>query len=139
MTWNTENSEIVAINGYCVSTSTANFYLPLTGGTEESSSEGGSFVSYTPNGKTGRILSINVLPSTTMGATIITFYDRNQAATFGTKTVTIGTGLNIIDFTTGMGSGTNEFDGEGSILVGLNPATGGTTILFSVLFERNIF
>lgn len=139
MNWDDESVEVVPLNGSCASTSTSNFYVPLAGGINESNLTTSSQTNYIPNGKIGRVNSINIISSVAMGVTVISFYDKNAAATFGTKTVTLVTGLNHINFIDGMSTGTNNFVGDGPILIGLNPTTGGTDIFYSVILERQLF
>jgi len=76
-----------------------------------------------------------------MGSTVITLYDRGVGAVIGTKTVTLlGPDIiNRIDFTTDlMDSGTNEFNGQDGIILGLNPSAGGGDINYSIIYERGL-
>lgn len=141
MSWNNRASDLVPLNGICTTTLTTNFYLPLTGRSVEDANVDALTVSYVPNGKTGLLRSLCISSSTAMGVTVITIYDRDAGAVIGTKTVTLlGPDiLNNVIFTNQMDSGTNEFDGDGAIAIGINPATGGDTITFSTIFERGLF
>lgn len=139
MNFNDENSKVVPISGSCNSTSTANFYIPLAGGVNESNLTTTSQTNYIPNGKIGRVHSIHIISAVAMGITVISFYDKKAASTFGTKTVTLVAGLNHINFVEGMDTGTNNFNGAGPILIGFNPTTGGTDIFYSAIFERQLF
>jgi len=139
MTWNTDNSEIVAINGSYVYTGTSTRYLPLTGTTTESSSSINADVTLIGNGKTSLLLSVNFMTDSVMGLTAFTL--REAGSLIATKTVNINTADIVyrVDFTNGTDSSsdTNEFTGDVSI--GVNPTTAGSTNLFSVVFERGLF
>ena len=71
----------------------------------------------------GTLVSIEFSTSTvTPGSTIFTLYDVVGATDLGTKTVTItgSNALNVIDFTTGLDSGTNAFTKK-RLAIGVDP------------------
>jgi len=139
MTWNTENSEIVGISGRYTGTATTLIFLPLTGTTIEPTSSTNPDATLVSNGKTSRLLSVNFMTDSAMGLTAFTLDE--AGSTIATKTVDIDTTDIIyrIDFTIGTDSAsdTNEF--TGNVSIGVNPTTGGSTNLFSVVFERGLF
>lgn len=138
MTWNNENSEIISINGSYTGTSLVQIYLPLTGTTNESTTATDADVTFLSNSKTVKILSVNFMTTSAMGATVFTILA--NGSTIGTKTVTIDTTDVVfrIDFETELDSGTNETL-LNEIGVGVNPATAGSVQNFSVVIERNLF
>ena len=133
-------NDLVPINNLYVSASTSLLYMPLVGATAEQVTPGAIEVAYTPNNKVGRLLEINIKSSSAMGSTIFTIYDNNAAAVIGTKTVTLAgvDTIQKIDFTQGLDSGTNVFDGVGTISVGVDVATAANNVFYSIIFERGI-
>ena len=138
MTWNNKNSEIVGINNRYTGTATTLIYLPLTGTSiEQVTIETDN--KYPGNTKTSRLLSISFMTNSVMGVTAFTLLE--DGSTIATKTVDIDTADIVyrVDFTIGMDnpSDTNEFTGQ--TVIGVNPTTGGSTNLFSIVFERGLF
>jgi len=140
MTWNTENSEIVAINGAYAYTGTDLRQIPLAGTTTEAGFTNQSGVAYIPNNKPGQVLSLMIKSTTAMDSTVFTI-SLDGVGVIGTKTVDIDASDTLfkIDFMLGMNTGTNDFSGENPVSIAVTPTTGGGTITFSALFERGLF
>lgn len=136
MTWNTENSEIIGINGGYVNTGTVLVYIPLTGTIDENTSTHPNN-SFLGNGKVSRVLCFEIMTDSVMGSTVIGIVDGGVEV--GTKTVNINATDTLfkVDFTEGMDSGTNEFSDR--VRISVNPATGGSSQNFSVVIERGLF
>ena len=142
MTWNTENSEIVAINGVYVSTSTSKVRIPLAGSTAEAVGHTDVVVRYLPNNKKGRLLSINFMTDSVMGETVFELFESEGAGAIGTVTenISVADVIYRIDFPSRLDAGgTAEFDGDNPIVIGVTPTTAGSTQIFSVVFERSLF
>lgn len=137
MTWNNKTSDIIAINGSYTGTSLDVVYIPLAGSTTEAIDPEDVNVNFHGNSKTGRVLSINFMTDSVMGLTDFTIV--LDGTLIGTKTVNINTADIIynIKFSEGMDSGTNEFNDF--VAIGVNPATAGSSQVYSVVFEMGLF
>ena len=124
------------INGGYTSASAAKFYIPLNGTIEEKSTPSleNYESNYVPNG-IGKLISISIIPATTMGSTEVSIYDLDAAADIGTKSASCSSGtITTISFESGV-TGTNEFDGDGTIAIGIDPSINGVSVNFSLIFE----
>ena len=124
------------INGGYTSSNGDLWYIPLNGTITENPSYDPAKPEaiYVPNGA-GKLISISIIPTTTMGDAEVSIWDDNIGGTIGTKTASCSSGtITTIDFTTGV-TGTNEFDGDGTIAIGIDPSINGVSVNFSLIFE----
>lgn len=111
-------------------------YIPLTGSTADDTDINASAVHFPVPGP-GILECITFVTSaTTPGSTVFTLKEAD-GTTLGTKTVALVGSFeyNLIDFTTGLDSGTNKFDGTKMIVIGVNATSGTDDSQLLVTFE----
>ena len=137
MTWAKKSYTFIK-NIRWFSTSTAKYFIPMTGSTNENTSGGNSGVNLCPT-NSGRLTKIDLVSDVTPGTTILTIED-DVAGTIGTVSFTYnGSGvLTTLNFPEDLDSGTNEFDGVGRISIGLDVAASAGTGQAVATFEIDL-
>lgn len=126
-------------NGVYASSSTSNVYITLTGTESENTTPTiGAVIFVPPN--SGLLRSISFENSGAAGTTVLTLYDNTVGGVLGTKTFNFASADTVyeVDFTKGLDSGTNRFNGLGTIAIGFNPASASNTTRFVVNFEIDL-
>ena len=136
MTWKQKNTYTFIRNNGLFSTSTALYYLPLTGTVTEQTSPTTTQVQFLPT-NSGKVSNMTFQTNDTPGDCLFTI--RDDDGTLGTKTVSISgpNTINVIDFSS-MDSGTNEFDGTKKIQIGFTPTASAESSSFTVTFDIDL-
>lgn len=103
---------------------TTKYYIPLTGNQGESANADEAVCQFLPS-NSGRLLNISFSGGVAGGSTIVTLEDAT-AGTLATKTFTWSGNdtINVVDFTSGLDSGTNKFNGLSRIRIGVDVSVG---------------
>lgn len=138
MTWAKKTYKF-SKNGTYFSTSTNLLYIPLTGSDSEVTDPTSSLANLVPS-NSGRLNSIDFRNTGFAGSTIITLYDNNVGGVIGTKTFNLAISNTVyhVDFTTGLDSGVNYFDGAGMIAIGVNTTASGGNVRYTANFEIDL-
>lgn len=126
----------ICTRGFYVPSSSTKRYFPMSGTTSDQTTKGDTNRFIVPSA--GRLESIALYVDETHTGAVITL--ENASGILGTKTVNVvaNTPL-IIDFTTGLDSGTNEFGADDVVYVAyyhINQASADTN--FTLIFEQDI-
>jgi len=138
LSWNNKNTYRFSKVIKWFSSSTSKYYMPMSGSVNESSDADNAVVQFVPS-NSGKLISIDITTDgATPGDTIFTLED-SASGTLGTLTLDMDTAQTYtIDFTAGLDSGTNVFDGLGLIRVGVDPTIATNTVMVVITFEIDL-
>jgi len=129
------STHIVEVNSWFnMSTISTKVFIPLAGSTSESATGDDQRIFIPSNA--GKLLKLRVYSTNDLASTVFTLEVGDGGSVIGTQTVTVGnSGIVDVDFTTGLDSGVNTFDGSDPLVIALNPTNNGDQISIGVIFE----
>lgn len=128
------SSNVVGVNTYCYGSS-SKFYLPMCGSSTEWTTKNQDRVFCPPGMKSGKLLNLTIFAGVGLGSTIFTLETFSTILGTKTQSVTVST-LSLVDFTTGLDSGVNTYDGADTLFIGIDP-TGSYDLTCYVQFEMD--
>jgi hypothetical protein len=140
--WEDKSTYLFPLNQNMFHSGTAEIFIPLVGNSGESASSTGGNVQFIPPNN-GRLLSITCRSSnsTAPGGTFIKLYQNGGPGEIGRKFVSIQSEtVQTFDFTSGLVSGTNEWnvDDGSSLAISIDTTNTPDDFGFYVLFEIDL-
>ena len=109
-------------------------FIPLAGSTSEDAVGDDQRIFIPSN--LGKLLRLRVYSTNDLASTVFTLENGDGGSVIGTKTVTVGnSGIVEVDFTTGLDSGVNTFDGSNPIVISIDPTNTADQVSIAVVFE----
>ena len=136
MSFKKKRNRKVTINFSYFYTGTDLRYIPLANSIIEQSGTTSLDSQFMAANK-GRLLSLSFKSSGTPGSSVFIIRDNELGSTIGTKTVTLtgGGAIDVIDFTTGLDSGTEFFSSSTRVLIGITPTASAASVTGQAIFE----
>ncbi len=111
-------------------------YIPLAGSTSEAATGDDQRMLIPSN--SGKFLGLRLLSADDLASTVFTLEEGDGGSVIGTQTVTVGnSGIVDVDFTTGLDSGVNTFDGTDPLVIGLDPTNAGNQVNVISIWEMD--
>lgn len=128
-------THIVEVNSWFnMSTISTKVFIPLAGSTSEDALGDDQRIFIPSNA--GKLIKLRVYSTNDLASTVFTLEVGDGGSVIGTQTVTVGnSGIVDVDFTTGLDSGVNTFDGTDPLVIALNPTNNGDQVSIGIIFE----
>ncbi len=109
-------------------------FIPLAGSTSEDAAGDDQRIFIPSN--SGKLLRLRVYSTNDLASTVFTLEEGDGGSVIGTQTVTVGnSGIVEIDFTTGLDSGVNTFDGSNPLVIAIDPTNTADQVSIAVIFQ----
>ena len=129
------STHIVEINSWFnMSAISTKVFIPLAGSTSEDALGDDQRIFIPSN--SGKLLKLKVYSTNDLASTVFTLEVGDGGSVIGTQTVTVGnSGIVEVDFTTGLDSGVNTFDGDDPLVISINPTNNADQVNIAIIFE----
>ena len=111
-------------------------YIPLAGSTSEAATGDDQRMLMPSN--SGQLLGLRVYSADDLASTVFTLEEGDGGSVIGTQTVTVGSSVIVdVDFTTGLDSGVNTYDGTEPLAIGMDPTNTGNQVNVISIWEMD--